>query len=274
MPNNPVRVIVHAGFHKTGTTSLQDFLSSKQDALQDHYRFYGKLDFRKAGAHARIYGQRPFPWRLWRFRRSFRGFLNSIEDFHTIILSRETFSGGMPGHRRLSRRMVKTYQSAARPLATVILAELRKRFGAGTDITFVYTVRDTDDWRKSVHGHLLRSIRLRDDLEAFSARFPDQQGPEYEARKMALFLDPVPVITIRLEDFQDDKEGPAAAILDMLDVPDSKRQILVKAFRSNPGQSADMRRKMLDLNRSPLGRKKLKSAKDKLLRADATAKTK
>ena len=33
MTNTPIRVIVHAGFHKTGTTSLQDFLYQNKSSL-------------------------------------------------------------------------------------------------------------------------------------------------------------------------------------------------------------------------------------------------
>jgi hypothetical protein len=32
------RVIVHAGYHKTGTTSLQDFLHRNRAALAPHLR--------------------------------------------------------------------------------------------------------------------------------------------------------------------------------------------------------------------------------------------
>lgn len=260
-----VRVIIHAGYHKTGTTSLQDFLSTNRRALKPWLSYYGKADFLAAGAHARLYGQRPFPWRLWRFRRSFRRFLDGISDAPVIVLSRETFSGGMPGHRRIGGRLMTGYGHAARPLAKVIVAELRRRFGPETAIEFVYTTREREAWIASVYGHLLRSIRLTDDFATFRARFPDLQSPADEAAAMAAYLSPIPVATIALEDHADLPEGPAKAILDLVGVPSGIR--LAPARRGNRGQSDAHRAQFLDLNRTIRDQKALKAAKEHLLAA-------
>jgi len=259
------RIIVHAGYHKTGTTSLQDFFRDNRAALAPHLRFYGKVDFLSAGAHARIYAQRPFPWRLWRFRRSLRHFLTTVDPGGTIVLSRETFSGGMPGHHRLGGALMMSYGKPARALASVIISELRRRFGQDVDITFFYTLRDRESWIKSVHGHLLRSIRLTDDFDQFRARFPELKGPADEAAEMATFLAPIPVITAPLETYQHRPEGPAAALLDLLNIPDDTRAALTPARRSNTGQSATLREKLRALNAKPLGKADLKREKDALI---------
>jgi hypothetical protein len=259
------RVIVHAGFHKTGTTSLQDFLARNRTALRPWLRYYGKADFLAAGAHARVYAQRPFPWRLWRFRRAFRTFLNGIDADDTIVLSRETFSGGMPGHRQLGGRLMMSYGRAARPLARVIVAELRRRFDPTTEIIFLYTVREREAWIKSVYGHLLRSIRITEDFKAFRAQFPDLPGPEDEARAMAAYLAPVRVVTAALEHYATEREGPAKAVLDLLDIPADVRAGLHPAPRSNPGNPPDLQAKFLEINRSDLPKSRLKFSKDRLI---------
>ncbi|MFT6684656.1 MAG: hypothetical protein ACJAQV_001833, partial [Loktanella salsilacus] len=51
-----VHVIVHPGFHKTGTSSLQSWLGQNRRALKPYLSFYGKADFLTAGSAARIYG--------------------------------------------------------------------------------------------------------------------------------------------------------------------------------------------------------------------------
>ncbi|MCB1368679.1 MAG: hypothetical protein KDK00_13000 [Rhodobacteraceae bacterium] len=262
-----VRVIVHAGYHKTGTTSLQDFLSANRRALKPWLSYYGKADFLAAGAHARLYGQRPFPWRLWRFRRAFRQFLDGIDDAATIVLSRETFSGGMPGHRRIGGRLMTGYGRAARPLARVIVAELRRRFGPDTVIEFAYTTREREAWIASVWGHLLRSIRLTDDFAAFRARFPDLQSPADEAAAMAAYLAPIPVTTIALEDHADLPEGPGGAILDLVGIPAKARARLAPARRANSGQGSDLRALFLDLNRTISDPGALKAAKEQAMAA-------
>jgi len=259
------QVIVHAGFHKTGTTSLQDYFARNRAALADHLAYYGKLDFREAGAHARIYAQRPFPHRLWRFRRSLRAVLAGVPDHPRILLSRETFSGGMPGHRTVSGRLMQSYQRPARRLAAVIIAELRRRFGPETEIIFFYTTRERESWIRSVHGHLLRSIRLTDDFETFRGRFPSLMGPEAEAEALARAL-PVPARAARLEDYAGMPEGPAAALLDLLKIPPALRARLAPVTPRNTADPAPLQAEFLRLNREIRDKSKLKTAKAALVR--------
>lgn len=259
------RVIVHAGYHKTGTTSLQDFMQANRAALAHWLDYYGKADFFGAGADARIYAQRPYPWRLGRFRRSLRRFLATIPDRDLIVLSRETFSGGMPGHRRLGGAPMTSYFGPALKLARVIVAELRRRFGPDVEIVFFYTTRARRPWIASVHGHLLRSIRLTDDFDDFCARFPALAAPEEEAARMRGALAPLPVVTAALEDWADRPEGPAGALLDLADLPPAARAALTPARRANTGQDPALRAAFLKLNRGDLTRAELKAAKAALL---------
>ena len=132
------RVIVHAGFHKTGTTSLQDYLRKIRPRLPPDIGVYLDSDFPEVGARAVRYGQRPYPWRLARFARALRRYLAGIEPHETYVLSWEGFSGIMPGHRRLTGP-ARNIHRAAIPLARAIIRELRRRFGPRTDITFYYS---------------------------------------------------------------------------------------------------------------------------------------
>ncbi|MCK8465029.1 hypothetical protein MUY35_14310 [Aliiroseovarius sp. S1339] len=258
-------VIVHAGFHKTGTTSMQNFFRQNRLALSPYFDYYGQRDFLNAGAAARLYAQRPFPHRLHRFRTAFRRFLASIPDYDVIVLSRESFSGGMPGHRKLGGRMITSYHQAAIKLARVIIAELRRRFGRDVKITFFYTTRNREDWIKSVHGHLLRSINLTDDLAAFTARFPALIGPKEQAQRMVGALSPTAVVTAALEDYADDPHGTATAIMDLANVPGDARGDLIAAPHANQGQSGELRQAFLDLNRTRLSKPERKARKDQLL---------
>ncbi|WP_298802471.1 hypothetical protein [uncultured Lentibacter sp.] len=265
MSHPRVQVIVHAGFHKTGTTSLQSFFSQNKSALAPYLAYYGKDDFPAAGTQARLYAQRPFPHRLFKFRRALRAFLQSIPDHATIVLSRETFSGGMPGHRTLSGRLMTSYQGPATRLAKIIISELRRRFGPTTEITFFYTTRERESWLRSVYGHLLRSIRLTEDYESFRARFPELPGPEIEARRLAQRLSPVPVHTAALETYASAPEGPAAALLDLLEIPPALRSRLRPVARQNTANPPELQADFLRLNRSIKAKSALKAAKEALL---------
>jgi hypothetical protein len=259
------RVILHTGFHKTGTTSLQDFMSRNRRILKPDCQYFGKMDFLAAGAHARIYAQRPFRWRLWRFRRSLRRFLATVEPSPQIVLSRETFSGGMPGHKSIGGRRIQNYQRSARALLPVIASEIIRRFGPDTQITFFLTTREKEAWIKSIHGHLLRSIKLPEDYDTFRAGFTDLLSPAEEAARLAQIL-PYPVVTAALEDSFSLAEGPAAPLLDLLKIPPRKRARMKPAPKSNIGPKADLRDTYLQLNRSNLRGPRLKTAKEAALK--------
>jgi len=262
------RIIVHAGFHKTGTTSLQDFLAQNRAALKPHFDYYGKADFLNAGTRARQYSQRPFPWRRLHFRRAFRRFLASVPDAGVIVMSQETFSGVMPGHRDVFRRLIAGHRHAI-PLARIIIDELGRRFGPDAEIQFLYTTRTQTPWLRSVYGHLLRSIQLADDFETFRAGFVNLPDPEIDAQNIATALAPIPVFIARLEDFADHPEGTAAALLDLAGVADEDRSDLRPARRQNPGQSPEIEQQFLALNRSGQSRAALKSQKDTILKTSS-----
>jgi len=262
MPD-PIRVIVHVGFHKTGTSSLQSYLGKNRDLFAPHFAFYGKADFLQAGSAARIYAQKPFPWRLQAFRDKLDGFLASIPDQPVIVLSRETFSGSMPGHRKIFGRLIKGYQPSAVPLGRQIIKALKARFGPDVRIEFLYTTRTREAWLSSVYGHLLRSIHLTMDEPTFRAQFPRFPHLEDAAAKIASKLDLDAVHVVDLADVSARAEGPAAAVLDLMDLPATLA--LPKATRANVGQTPDLRATFLAMNRKGGTKAALKRAKDKLV---------
>ena len=261
-----VHVVVHAGFHKTGTSSLQSWLGQNRPALKPYLTFYGKADFMTAGSAARLYGHKPYPWRLRAFRRAFDRFLAKIPDAPVIVLSRETFSGAMPGHRRFPRRLIRDYRGVAVPLGQQIIAALRARFGDDVEITFLYTLRNRESWIRSVYGHLLRSIHLRDDYTSFRARFTDLIDPATEARAITAALG-VQAHYVALEEAGKRREGPASALLDLLGVPQQMRDRLPPAIHANTGQTAALEDTFLAMNRGSRDKAALKSAKDAILKA-------
>lgn len=265
-----MRIIVHAGLYKTGTTSLQRYLARNRAALSPYLRYCGPGELHNAGAHARAYGQRPFPWRLARFRRALDAFLAAIPDPSApgepgvIVISRENFTGAMPGHRDWRGRMITGFPHSER-LVKLVASRIGARFGSGVDTSFLITTRDRDSWLRSIHGHLLRSIALTDDFDAFRARFPSGFGPDGEAARLARCLAPLSVHVARLEELADRHEGPAAAILDLVGIPPDARAALAAAAHANVGEDEALRRRFLELNRQGLSRSYLRAAKRRLL---------
>lgn len=262
------RIIVHAGFHKTGTTSLQRYLAQNAPELAPYICYYGQNDFLNAGALARIYAQRPFRWRLWAFGWAFRRFLRRLPDAEVIVLSRETFAGNMPGHKDWRGQPIRDFKTAAIPLCQNIVAALRARFGNTAQIEFVFTTRDREDWLRSVYGHLVRSIHLTQSEDAFVAQFDGFTSLEDEATQIAAALRPVKVHIVPLETLAARPLGPATAVLDLLDLPQEVLDSLPKPTRHNTRQPRALEDAFLALNRSNLTKSQLRRRKEALLRQD------
>lgn len=259
------RVIVHPGFHKTGTTSLQTYMVENQAALADYAHFYTKEHFLRAGNLARRYGMKPTYWYRWRFGRALRRFLTTIPDAPVVILSWECFSGVMPGHRRLTGT-ITGFASTARPMSRTINAELRHRFGADTEVVWFYTTRELESWLRSIYGHILRSIRIQDDYPTFRARLAKVPAPVVEAELMRDYLAPMPVRIAPLEDFADNRLGQASALLELAGVPAEVMAGLPDALHSNRGNPPELLEKFLELNRKLSDKKLLHERKHKLIR--------
>lgn len=261
-------IVFHPGFHKTGTTSLQKYIDAHQAALQPYFTPY--IHMGQAGPLARHYGHKQLPWRLWTFRRELRRFLKTIPADGTILLSRETFCGVMPGHHGIGGKLITNYQAAAKPLCTVTLQELRRRFGPGLDLTFLFTTRDRGPWLRSVYGHLLRSYRVTQDFDDWSAQFDAETSLADEARQIASHFPGHSVEIRALEEYGGHQCGMAACVLELLGVPDEVIDALPPARRENAGKPADVAAELLKLNRSSLGRGALLKEKERLL-SEATA---
>ncbi|WP_102109518.1 hypothetical protein [Oceaniglobus roseus] len=260
------RVIVHAGFHKTGTTSLQAFVERHRKALSPYAQIHIKTDLGRARYLGRWYGQRPSAFRRWLFRLGLAAFLRRLDDGPVHFISRESFSGMMPGFHRRGRR-VTGYGDTAIPLARAIVDGLRRRFGPEVRIEFLYTLRDGEAFVRSLHGHILRTSPLTEDEAAFRAGFPAEVDLAAEAARIAAAIAPVPVHTERLEEMTRHRLGPGIAVLRLLGVPREEWRRFTAAPPNNPGPDAGQRAEMLEINRTGGRRAALRRRKEALMAA-------
>lgn len=242
------RILVHAGFHKTGTTSLQGFLQDNRALLRPWARIHMKRGLGPLRYLGRWYGQRPVIWRRWLFRAGLARVLATLPDDPVIVISRESLSGMMPGFTRRGR-MVTGYAEAP-VLAREIVRGLRRRFGPGARIEFLYTLREREAWLASIHGHILRTSPVTEDFAAFRARFGPPPDLAAEAAAVARAVAPVPVHTRWLEQAAGHRLGPGRFMLELLGVPEAEWPRFPDAATGNPGPSAALRARFLDLNRS------------------------
>ena len=263
------RIIIHAGFHKTGTTGLQDFLRLNRAALSDHADIYLGQQLGEARRAGRLYGERPWFARRRHFQRSFASFLATIPDADTILISRESFSGAMPGATRFGRS-ITGYGRVAETLARDILTAFQTRFGTTAQIEFLYTTRAKPAFLQSIWGHHLRTKQLTDDLGRFTARFAKAPPLDTEAARIATALAPVPVHIAPLEDAANHRLGHGATILRLLHIDPTTWDHFQPPIDRYTGPSDELRATFLRMNRSQQDTADLRAQKEALYKGEST----
>ena len=259
------RVIIHAGFHKTGTTTVQSFLRANQKhlwkrcaiALPNHIR-------NPAARMAARYSQFQTPALLDAFTSDLKTALSAIEvrEDRKLIISEENLSGRMPG-----RDGVLSYAATPTLMARTedVICDI---FGVETDVVFHFTTRAPDTWLRSTYKHNLTSTRLTMGFTEYQETF----GP---ASDLSAVVDAVSnsvtgIVTTSDLDTLTTPEGPAEPLLDLVGLPTHRRAAFEPVARKNISPDDDLLDALLELNRSNLPDDDLATAKKDLLRKGRT----
>ncbi len=267
-----MRVIVHAGFHKTGTTSLQSVLALNREALLPYFRVEilggGNRDLREIADSARAFSLNADPAELAVLRGLVAVWAGGMAfaPGQGLVISTEDLSGHMPGHRDL-----RDYAAAA-PLAGAMADGLRMALGKAVALDFLYTTRAPAAWLKSLHWQLSKHAHLRSPLEVFARNNAPAAdfAPVLVAVRKAVA--PAVVHEIALEDTARRALGPADALLDLTDLPADLRAALAPAPPQNRRSAYDLAPAFVALNQAGLPAPLLRRMKDAMRRlADGPA---
>ncbi|MEL6620382.1 MAG: hypothetical protein AAFP16_16015 [Pseudomonadota bacterium] len=238
------RLIVHAGFHKTGTTSVQRALNAHHDVLADHLLVRIRADFIPLCEAARAWSisRDPVDLGLVQYEAALavEGWTGDVP----LLLSSEDLSGHMPGRHRLTG-----YDAS--PTLAKAMVEAWRAAHPDVDITLLYTTRAAAPWLASCYAQNLWSARMRltraeyVETYATSARLDDIAAGVADATG-------VTVHTLPLEDAQTRRLGPVDPVLDHCGVPDDLRARFRPLPRANTAASKAKQAAFLDLNRSEL----------------------
>ncbi|WP_170409816.1 hypothetical protein [Ruegeria atlantica] len=170
-----MKVVIHQGFHKTGTTTLQKTLSKNREYLKDRVNVLLPDDLQAASLAARRYVVAPKDRTLQNFGRLVRKALEPFADHRgkPLLITNEEFSGLIPG-----RKGVWSYDQT-HVLAKVLLDEVSRLTEEGDRVIFLFTTRNADHWIRSTYWQNLRSHRIREDLSQYSKAL--QPGADLEA---------------------------------------------------------------------------------------------
>lgn len=256
------RVIVHPGFHKTGTTTLQTYLFSNGPHIWPKSALLMPNRIRQDVSRAAVrYSRFGTPAALDVFRQALGAKLDELDlGLHrSLVISDENLSGRIPG------RLGQEGYDAAPVLMETLVEVVKQKIGEDADIRFVYTLRDPKEWLRSAWFHSLRSTRLTLDLEEFSEVYGEVANLQNTVDAVAEAVAPYPVHGVRIEDLKDNPEGVAAPIIQLLALPEHLRSKLEPVEQRNVSPSMDHAPELLAINRSRKGKERVIEEKSDLL---------
>ena len=252
-----MRLLLHGGFHKTGTTSLQAALVAHRAALAPYLQIEtlrrnpGMLRATEAARAFSIGGDKvalEAAMRLW------AGGLERAEG-RDLVISSEDFAGHMPG-----RHGVVDYRAAVVTIPAAVAA-LAARF-PGAEITVLLTTREAAPWLTSLHWQLaqhpelmLKARRFCKDYAA-AARFEAITDPLCRVLGQAARL-----VVTPLESLARRRLGPVEAVYDLIDLPGDVQGSLPVPPRKNARPAEGLADQFVLLNRAKLPVDELARAK-------------
>jgi len=252
-----VRIVLHPGFHKTGTSSLQRGALARASELDRHLRLFLNDDLLEATHHSRRYSKHGGADALQAFRSDLSKAFASVDrsDPRPILISSEDLSGHLPGKPRI------VDYGAAPALMGAATASLRDVFGSTSDIRIVFTTRAADPWLRSAYWQILRSTRYSRDFDSFARHYRSAANfRPIVTQTQQRVGSGTPVHDLPLENCIDDPLGPLGWVLRTLNIPTDHLAPLPVQNVQPEGAAEEL----LALNRSELDDETLADAKRKV----------
>lgn len=250
------RIIIHAGFHKTGTTHLQQTLRANRAALRPEIRLVLKPGMKALCESARAFSRTREDYDLGMVKYEAAMLIERLdtEKAGTIILTSEDLSGDMPG-----RNGLHGYGAAPH-----IMRALSVAFGAAAPddtLTFFFTTRMSEPWLRSCYAQHLRAARMVWDEADYLKRLKSSAD---HGAVLELIKHEIPkhdLIVANLEDHANKRLGTADALLEILGIPAHLRDRLKTSDTRNVALPDAINAELLALNRSNLDDSALRNAK-------------
>lgn len=266
------RLIIHPGFHKTGTTSLQRVLELNVELLNPYVRVILKPameDVLQATKDYSNYAQSG-DFRDWAgrqyyarvFSRRFRHLLksNAQLDGKALLISSEELFGRLPG-----RDGIQDYR-AAPMLARLMQSAVLSVFGNSVELTLFCTTRQPDDWMQSTYAHLLQYSRLSMDFATFSKKYACASDLDKVLQQTVSQCGAARVHVSELETSATLPLGTASELLELLELPTETLQALQPAKILNVRLNDEDQTKLREMNSSDIDDEELAHQKRRYVR--------
>ena len=255
----PKRIIMHAGFHKTGTTSVQHTLRENRPLMKQHIALRRRWHMRELMSATRGYSTWRDPLTLIKAQDRFEQVMDGVPGMpkRTLIMSAEELCGHLPG-----RGDLMDYSAA--PILLYAFWEIAHRRFPNAEIIIYLTTRGADAWLTSAYWEHVQSSDMTLDLDAFRQKYHAASDLNAMAAEIASRL-PCAVHTAALEDCRALPHGPADPLLDLCDLPLSVRAQLIRQPAANKTLEHPVLLELLNANRTHTDPEARKTAKQAIL---------
>ena len=251
---------MHAGFHKTGTTTVQKALQQNRATLTPHVNVILRPGMVAVCEAARAYSASADVLDLALFQYELAQLAESwdISDTRPRLLTSEDLGGHMPGRRGLT-----SYTATPQLMRT--LAETLGEIRPDAQVQFFFSTRAADPWLTSCYVQHLRATRITQTFDEYARTYRESARLSSAIDQIAAAVTPHPVHHCALESSQTRPLGPLDPVLDLIGLPHAVRAGLIPHPPANTAPPQVQIDQMLALNRSNLGAKAWRAAKSALL---------
>ena len=242
------RIVVHPGFHKTGTSTAQRLLWRNRELIWPVAALVLADRMAPALAAAKDYSSWGDRRTLEAFGAHARTLLSALDlgERRGAILSAENLGGHPPG-----RGGVRSYGDAAPDL----MAELRRavlRTWPDAHLVFVVGTRGRNAWLASAWWQQLKQGRMVLDEAEFAAAYGEGAKLRRALRAVRKAVAPTPVREARLEEVGGWRLGPAGPLLDALAIGGDRRARFEALLPQNarPAGYRAIAARLLEVNRT------------------------
>ena len=240
----PKKIVIHAGFHKTGTSTVQEVLRANRRALMPALALRLKGQMPELISATRGYSTYGTADALDKVSSRFDAVLGDLPGMprRTLLLSAEELSGHMPG-----RGLLADYSAA--PVLMYLLWQRAQAAFPKTPVVFCFATRDGPDWQRSAWAEHVKSSGMTLDFADFCAAYPAAPDLAAIVRDVTRRV-PAPVHRYALEDCSALPLGPADPVLDLCEIPTELRATLAPRPPQNTRLGADTLAALLEINRT------------------------
>ncbi len=215
MGGNVQHIVVHAGFHKTGTTALQRFLQMNGPHLWPHMALVLPHRINHATRMATLHSSVGDLVSKGEYKARLVAFLETLDigQRRHLVICAENMAGLIPG------RNGHPDYSCMPVLLAVARDAIQQVFGKHRPLEFHLTTRKSDDWLRSCYWQNLRSSRLTMEFETFAETFQDAADFTKIIEHARQSLGSTPLYAASYEDLKSKKFGPADRVVNAVPLP-------------------------------------------------------